>query len=91
MTIEEEYRRIQKTNLKKKKKVLIVFDNMIADMETNKKLKPIVSELFKRSRKLHISLVFISQSYFQGPKNIRINLENYLTKENSNKRIQLFI
>ena len=46
---------------------------MIADMETNKKLSPIVTELFFRERKLHISLIFISQSYFKVPKTIRLN------------------
>ena len=45
---------------------------MIPDMESNKKLSPTVSELFLRGRKLNISLVFISQSYFKVPKTIRI-------------------
>ena len=48
----------------KKRRVLIVFDHMIADMEPNKKLSHIVTELFLRRRKLNILLVFISQSYF---------------------------
>ena len=52
----------------KKRKVLIVFDDMIADMKPNKKLSPIVPELFLRGRKLNILLVFISQSYFKVPK-----------------------
>ena len=51
-------------NPTKKKRVLIVFNNLITDMETNKKLSPIVTELFSRRRKLKISFVFISQSYF---------------------------
>ena len=74
----------------KSKSKLIVFDDMIADMESNKKLRPIVTELFLRGRKLNISLVFISPSYFKAPKNIRINATHYFimrisTKENLNK------
>ena len=46
---------------------------MIADMESNDKLGPIVTELFLKGRKLNISLVFISQSYFKVPKTIRLN------------------
>ena len=53
------------------KKILIVFDDMIADMLSSKKLNPIVTELFIRDRKLNTSLVFITQSYFALPKNIR--------------------
>ena len=53
--------------------MLIVFDNMITDMESNKKLSPVVTELFLRGSKLNISLVFISQSYFKVLKTIRLN------------------
>ena len=52
----------------KKGKVLIVFDDMIADMMNNKKLNSIVTELFFRGRKLNISIVFITQTYFRVPK-----------------------
>ena len=55
----------------KKRKILFVFDDMISDMLSNKELSPIVTELFIRGRKLNISLVFITQSYFVVPKNIR--------------------
>ena len=55
----------------KKRKVLIVFDYMIADMINTKKLKPIVTELFIRGRKLNISIAFITQSYFKVPKDVR--------------------
>ena len=67
------YTNIEEYNPNKKLKVLIVFDDMIADMLTNKKLNPIVTELFIRGRKLNISLAFITQSYFAVPKNIRVN------------------
>ena len=50
-----------------------MFDKMIADMESNKKISPRVTELFLRGRKLNISLVFVSQFYFKVPKTIRIN------------------
>ena len=58
------YKNIEKYNPNKKRKTLIVFDNMIADMFNNKELNSIVTELFIRDRKLNISLVFITQSYF---------------------------
>ena len=51
-------------NPNKKRKMLIVFNDMIADMVTNKKLNPVVTELLIRGRKLNISLLFITQSYF---------------------------
>ena len=54
------YKNIEKYNPNKKRKILIVFDNMIADILSNQKLNPIVTELFIRSRKLNISLVFIT-------------------------------
>ena len=54
------YKNIGKYNLGKKRKILIVFDDMIADMINNKKLNPIISELFIRGRKLKISFVFIT-------------------------------
>ena len=65
----------------KKKRVLIVFDDIIAAVEANKKLSPIVNEQFLGGRKLNISLVFISHSYFKGPKNIRLNATYYFIKK----------
>ena len=64
------YKNIEDYNPNKKRKILIVFDDMIADMLSNKKLNPIVTELFIRGRKLNIPLVFIARSYFAVPKNI---------------------
>ena len=61
----------------KKRKVLIVFDDMIADMINNKKLNAVVTELFIRGRKLSISIVFITQSYFKVPKYIRLNSSHF--------------
>ena len=59
--------------------ILIVFDDMITDMINNKKLNSVVTELFSRSRKLIISLVFITQSYFQVPKDVRLNSTHILS------------
>ena len=60
--IHDVYENIEKYNTRKKHKVLIVFDDMIADMVSNKKLNSVVTELFIRSKKLNISLFFITQS-----------------------------
>ena len=59
---------------------------MIADILSNKKPDPIVTELFIRGRKLYISLVFITQSYFAVPKNIRLNSTHYFVMKIPNKR-----
>ena len=66
--------------------MLIVFDDMIADMINNKKLNSIVTELFIRGRKLSISLVFISQSYFKVPKDVRLNTTDFFIAKIQNKR-----
>ena len=67
------YENLEDYNPTKKRKVLILLDDTIADIESNKKLSPIVTDLFLRGRKLNASLVFISQSYFKVPKTIRLN------------------
>ena len=71
------YKNIKKYNPNKKRKILIAFDDMISDMLGNKKLNPVVTELFTRGRKLNISLVFITQSSFAVPKNIWLNATRY--------------
>ena len=63
------YKNIGEINLNKKRKILIVFDDTIADMLSNKRLNRIVAELFIRDRQLNISLVFITQSYFAVSQN----------------------
>ena len=73
-------------NIDKKRKILIVFDDMIADMINNKKLYSIVTELFIRGRKLNISVVFITQSYFKVPKDIRLNTTHLFMTKIPNKR-----
>ena len=64
------------------KKKLIAFDVMIADIMTNKKFQAIIKELFIRCRKLNISLVFITQSYFSVPKDVRLNSIHLIMKIN---------
>ena len=80
------YKNIDNYNLNKENKILIVFDDMIADVINNKKLNSIVTELFIRCRKLNISLVFISQSYFKVPKDVRLNTTHFFIMKISNKR-----
>ena len=77
------YKNIKEYNTNKKRKILIVFEDLIADMLSNKKLNPVVSESFIRSRKLNISLVFITQFYFYVPKNIRLNFMHYFIIKNA--------
>ena len=72
-------------NPNKKRKIFIIFDDMITDMLSNKKLNSMVNELFIRGRKLNISLVFITPSYFAGPKNIRLNSTHYFIMKIPNK------
>ena len=65
---------------------LIVFDAMVTDMLSNKKLDPLVNQLFIWGGKLNISLVFITQSYFAVPKNTRMNSSHYFIMTIPNKR-----
>ena len=76
---------IEEYNSNKKHQILIVFDDMITDMLSNKKLNPIVTELFIRGRKLNISLVCNTQFYFTVPKN-RLNSTHYFIMKIPNKR-----
>ena len=80
------YKNIDEYNPDKENKILIVFDDMIADMIHNKKLNSIVTELFIRGRKLNISLVFITQSYFKVPKDVRLNTTHFPISKCPNKR-----
>ena len=80
------YENIEEYNPNKKRKVLIVFDDMIGDTLSNKKLNPIVTELFVRGRKLNVSLVVITKSYFAVPKRIRLNSTYYFVMKIPNKK-----
>ena len=79
------YKNIKEYNPNKKRKILIVFDDLITDMLSNKKRNLIVTELFIRGRILNISLVFITKSYFAVSKNIRLNYTHYFIMKISNK------
>ena len=80
------YKNINMYNLDKENKILIVFDDMIADMINNKELNSVVTELFTRGRKLSISIVFITQSYFKVPKDVRLNTTHFFMMKIPNKR-----
>ena len=80
------YKNIEDSNPIKKRKVLIVFDDIITDMINNNKLNPIVTELFIRGRKLNISIVFITQSHFKVPKDVRLNSTHFFIMKIPNKR-----
>ena len=80
------YKNIEDYNPIKKRKVLIIFDDMIADMINNNKLNPVVTELFIRGRKLNISIVFITQSYFKVPKDVQLNSTHFFIMTIPNKR-----
>ena len=79
------YKNIEQYNPNKKCKILIVFDDMITNMLSNKTVDPIVTALFIRDKKLNVSFVFIMQSYFAVPKNFRLNSTHYLIKKFANK------
>ena len=79
------YKNINSYNTDKENKI-IVFDDMIADMIHNKKLDLIVTELFIRGRKLNITHVFITQSYFKVPKDVRLNTIHFCIAKIPNNR-----
>ena len=80
------YENINYYNPNKENEILKVFDDMTANMITNKKINSIVTELFIRGRKLNICLVFITQSYFKVPKDVRLNTTHFSIIKTSNKR-----
>ena len=84
--IQDVYKNIEEYNLGKKRKVLIVFDDITTDMINSKKLNPIVTELFIRGRKDNISIVFITKSYFRVPKDVRLNSTHFFIMKIPNKK-----
>ena len=84
-TMNDVYNKIDDYNPKRKRKILIVFDDVIADIMTNKIFQVKIKELFIRCRKLHLSLVFITQSYFSVPKEVTLNSTHYLVMKVYNK------
>ena len=84
--MDDVYNNIDDYNSKRKRKVLIVFDDMIAGIMTNKRFQAIIKELFIRCRKLIVSLCFITQSYFSVPKEVRLNSTHCLILKIHNRR-----
>ena len=77
---------IEDYNKKRKRKVLIVFDDMISHVMSDKKAQQILKDLFMRCRKLNISLCFLTQSYFSVPKDVRLNYTHYILFKLNNRR-----
>ena len=84
--MDDVYGNIDDYNPKRKRKNLIVFDGMIYDIMTNKIFQATIKELFIRCRKLNISPLLISQSYFSVPKEVRLNSTHYLIMKIHNRR-----
>ena len=85
-TMDDIYENIDHYNPNRKRKVLIVCDDMIVDIMTNKKFQSMIKELFIRCIKINISLVFITQSYFSVSKDVRLNSTHYFIMKINNKR-----
>ena len=84
--MQDVHKNIEDYNPGKERKILIVFDDMIADMINNKKLNSIVTDLFIRGRKLNISIAFITRSYFKVPKDVRLNSTHFFIMKILNER-----
>ena len=80
------YENTDEYNQNKKRKILILIDDMIADMLSNKRRIPVVTKSFIRGRKLNISLVFITQCYCAMPKDISLNSTHYFIMNILNKQ-----
>ena len=87
-TMDDVYENIHDYNSRRKRKILIVFDDMITDIMTNKKFQSIIVELFMRCRKLNISLVFITQSYLSVSKVVRLNSTHLIMKTNNKRELE---
>ena len=84
--MDDVYKNINNYNPIRKRKKLIIFDDMIADIMTNKRFQAKIKELFIRCRKLNISLIFITQSYFSVQKDVRLNSTRYLIMKINNRK-----
>ena len=82
--MDDVYENINDYNPSRKRKVLIIFDDMIADIMSNKKFQEIIKELFIRCRKVNIYLVLITQSHFYVPKDVRLNSTHYFIMKINN-------
>ena len=84
--MQDVFKNIEEQNPGKRRKVLIVFDDLVADVIKNKGLNPILTELFIRGRKLNVSIVFIAQSYLKVPKDVRLNSTRFFIIKIPNER-----
>ena len=89
--MQDVYKKIERSSIEeynpgKKHKILIDFGDMIANVINNKKLYSVLTELFISDRKLNISIVFITQSYFKVPKDVRLNSTHFFIIQIPNKR-----
>ena len=88
-TMNDVYENIDLYNPSRQRKALIVFDDMIADIMTNKNFQSIIKELFIRCRKINISLVLITQSYFSVSKDVRLSsTHDFIMKINNKRELQ---
>ena len=83
--MQDVYKNINEYNEDKERKIFIVFHGMIAHIINNKKLNSVITELFIRGRKLNTFLVFITQSHFKVPKDVRLNSTHFFTMKIPNK------
>ena len=84
--MEDVYKNLRESNISKRRKILIVFEDIIADLINIKKLNPVATGMFIRDRKLNILIVFITQSYFKVPTDVRQNSTHFFIMKMSNKR-----
>ena len=85
-TMDNVYENINDYNPSRKRKVVIAFNDIIADIMASKTFQATIKELFIRCRKLNVSLVFITQSFFSVSKDVRLNSTHYLIMNINNKR-----
>ena len=84
--MDDVYENINDYNPNRNRKILIIFEDMIADIMTNKKFQSTIKDFFIRCRKPNVSVVFITQSYFFVPEVVRLNLTHYLVMKINNRR-----
>ena len=84
--MQDVYKNIDEYNVDKERKIIMVFDDMIADMINNKKPNSVITKLFIRGRKLNISLAFTTQSYFKVPKDVTLNSTRFFILKIPHKR-----
>ena len=84
--MDDVYENIDDYNPCRKRKSLIMFDDLIANIMSTKKIQTIIKELFIRCTKLNISLVVITQSYFSVPKDVRLDSKHYLIMRINNRK-----